>query len=80
MSIFMCMMSAPQVGSTVKESGQEMRNWLLRILLFVLLAEQLLAMKLSFHSRQSGVSTGPAGDHSSPPKSSARPQLTGGAA
>lgn len=32
-----------------EEAGQEMRNWLLRILLFVLLAEQLLAMRLSYH-------------------------------
>lgn len=38
-----------------EEAGQEMRNWLLRILLFVLLAEQLLAKRLSFHSTQSGV-------------------------
>lgn len=42
-----------------RQAGQEVRDLLLLIILFVLLAEQLLAMRLSFHSR--GGSAAPAG-------------------
>ncbi len=65
-----------------EESGQEMRNWLLRILLFILLAEQLLAKRLSFHSTRTGVAPvrggGPAGRRRQSPAAEAA-QPTGAA-
>lgn len=49
-----------EVGATGwvdgEEAGQELRNWLLCFLLFVLLAEQLLARKLSYHPSKAAAS------------------------
>ncbi len=49
-----------------EEAGQELRNWLLGLLLLILFAEQLLAMRLSFHNRGSGSAAERSGTASSP--------------